>query len=129
MLTSWPLLLRNRGPIACEGRFDDSFNVLLEQVALRRQPQCRRADLGRVVLLVPIPLGKGSARITLAARVLSSGAKNSVSPFIGTICSGEPVTGSRGFQPVCVPTGTVMSGRRTPAVSLPSASTAETIAG
>src|SRR5215813_3006596 len=120
-------LWRNRRSIAHHGRCNNTLHVLIKQVALRHQLESRCAYLGGVVVLVPVALGERSARV--ASRVTSSGANQSVSPFIGTICSGDPVTGSRGFHPVCVPTGTVMSGMRTPAVSLPSPSTAATSAG
>src|SRR5262245_34191092 len=57
-------LLRDRSPIARDSRLDDTVHVLIEQVAVCRELQCRCANLGPVIGLVPVALGERSARIS-----------------------------------------------------------------
>src|SRR5262245_65312418 len=55
-LRKLPTLLRDCGPIARDGRLDDTLHVLLKEVALDRELKGRGTHLGDVVGLIPVPL-------------------------------------------------------------------------
>src|SRR5439155_20607177 len=103
---------------------DDGVEVLGEDVSRRHERQRRRADplevrrARRVALL-----DRASPVASRSARVRGNG---SVEPIMLMRSPGAPWVGWRGFQPVKVASGASTSTGRTPAIPLPSPSTADT---